>query len=124
MPSPRRRNSASCSGPSAARVRRVMPRSSGLTGLVALGEQVTLRSPERGFVAAAAAQDEGDDDGDCGSGDRPCDVDPVTGEGPADEVGPEGAGRVHGGAGDGAAPQAGQGDIPADREGADDADVL
>ena len=42
----------------------------------------------------------------------------------ADQVGAEGAGRVHGGARDGAAPQAGQGDVAADPEGTEDADVL
>src|SRR6516162_2301570 len=75
-----------------------MPRSLGLAGLVVLGEQVTLRSRQGGLVAAAAAQDEGDADGEHGAGDRPGDVDPVAGEGPAGQVGPEGTGRVHRGA--------------------------
>src|SRR5580704_9965463 len=68
---------------------------SGFAGLVALGEQVALRGAEGGFVAAAAAQDERDGDGDRGAGDWPGEVDPVAGEGPADQVGPEGAGWVH-----------------------------
>src|SRR6266567_8445633 len=101
-----------------------MSRSSGLVGLIDLGEQVTLGSPGGGLIAAPAAQDEGDADGEYGAGDRPRDVDPVAGEGGADQVRAEGAGRVHRGARDGAAPQAGQGDVAADPEGADDADVL
>src|SRR5712691_2532284 len=101
-----------------------MSRSSGLVGLIDLGEQVTLGSPGGGLIAAPAAQDEGDADGEHGASDRPRDVDPVAGEGGADQVGSEGAGRVHRGARDGAAPQAGQGDVAADPEGADDADVL
>src|SRR5690348_5458652 len=101
-----------------------MSRSSGLARLVTLGEQVTLRGPEGGLVAAAAAQDEGDDHGERGARDRPGDVDPVAGEGGGGQVGPEGAGRVHRGARDGAAPQAGQGNVATDPEGADDADVL
>ena len=59
-----------------------------------------------------------------GAGEGAGDVDPVGGEVGADEVGSEGAGRVHGGAGDRAAPQSGQGDVAADAEGADDPDVL
>src|SRR5258708_2365810 len=54
----------------------------GLAGLVALGEQVALRGPEGGFVAAPAAEDEGDGHGERGTRDRPGDVDPVAGEGP------------------------------------------
>src|SRR6185437_206433 len=91
-----------------------MSRSSGLAGLVTLGEQVALRGPEGGLVAAAAAEDKGDDHGERGAGDRPGDVDPVAGEGRGGQVGPEGAGRVHRGPGDGAAPQSGQGDIRPD----------
>src|SRR5580658_226574 len=101
-----------------------MSLSSGFAGLVDLGEQLPLGGPGPGLAAAAAAQDEGDAHGDYGAGDRPGDVDPVAGEGDRGQVGPEGAGRVHRGAGDGAAPQPGQGDVAPDPEGADDADVL
>src|SRR6266571_3101789 len=101
-----------------------MPRPSGLAGFVDLGEQGALGGSGGGSVAAAAAQDEGDADGEHGAGDRPGDVDPVAGEVGGDQVGAEGTGRVHRGTGDGAAPQPGQGDVTANPEGADDADVL
>src|SRR5580692_135539 len=81
--------------PRLARVQRVCHGFSGFAGFVSLGEQVALRGPECGFVAAAAAQDECDGDGDRGAGDWPGEVDPVAGEGPADQVGSEGAGWVH-----------------------------
>jgi len=47
-----------------------------------------LRGPEGSLVAAAAAQDEGDADGDHGAGDRAGDVDPVAGEGDAGALSP------------------------------------
>jgi len=46
-------------------------RSSGLAGLIHLGEQVTLGGPGGGPVATAATQDEGDAHREHGAGDRP-----------------------------------------------------
>ena len=95
-----------------------------LSGAGDLGEDVALGGARSGLAAARAAQHERAADREGGAGDRPGDIDPVVGEVPADEVGPEGAGRVHRRPRDRAAPQPGEGDVAADAEGADDADVL
>ena len=59
-----------------------------LVGPLDLGEEVALCRTRAGLAAAGAAQDPGGPDGEDGSHDRPCDVDPVVAEVLADEVGP------------------------------------
>ena len=72
-----------------------------------------------GPSASSAAEDECCPDGDDSAGDGAGHVDPVRPPVHADQGRAEAAGRVHRRAGDGAAPEAGEGDVGADTQRAD-----
>src|SRR6185437_8164359 len=75
-------------------------------------------------AATKAAEDIRDADSDHRASERAKDIDPVVTEIEADEIWPEGARRVHRGAGDWASPQARERDVAADTQRAEDANVL
>ena len=104
-------------------VRRYGP-CSWLIGAFDLGIQGPLRRFRSAAAPTFAAEHERHADRDDRPDQRPRDVDPVVGEVGTDEVGAERAGRVHGRTRDRTAPQACQGDVPADRQRADRTDVL
>ena len=70
------------------------------------------------------SENPGRSNSECRAKEWPGDVDPVAREVGADEVGAEGAGRVHRSARDRTAPQAREGDVRADPDRAEDPDVL
>src|SRR5207344_3451145 len=97
---------------------------SGLFRLPRFGVQVALGCARARFATSGAAEDVGDGDRQDGADEWTEDVDPVVGEGGPDQVGTERARWVHRCAGDRAAPEARERDIPADAERSEDPDVL
>src|SRR5580765_7566753 len=89
-----------------------------------LRPDVALCCGGTGTSAAGASENPGSADSQCRAEDWPGEVDPVAREVGADEIGAEGAGRIHRCAGDRATPQAREGDVGADSDRAENADVL